>query len=88
MGRKLSSGLDWKNIFSQILKITIDTKRLSFQYRYLMHIVPNNENMLKYGMTESCLCEFCNSSTESNIHVFWECPNIQPFWCDIYKIFK
>jgi len=31
---KLSSDLDWKNIFSQVLKITIDTKLRSFQYKY------------------------------------------------------
>ena len=82
---KLSSELDWKNIFRQILKITIDTKLRSFQYKYLMHIVPNNEKLFKYGMIESSLCDFCNSSTESNIHLFWECSYIQPFWCEITR---
>jgi len=36
-------------------------------------------------MIESSLCDFCNSSTESNIHLFWECSNIQPFWCEITR---
>jgi len=38
---------NWKNIFGQIMNITIDTKLRSFQYKYLMHIVPNNEKLLK-----------------------------------------
>jgi len=46
---KLSSDLDWKNIFSQILKITIDTKLRSFQYIYLCtlcQIMKNFSNMV------------------------------------------
>ena len=43
------------------------------------------KNFFKYGITESSLCDFYNSSTESNIHLFWECSNTQPFWCEITK---
>jgi len=53
-----------------------------------MHIVPNNEKLFKYGMTESSLYDICKSSTESNIHLFWKCSNEQPFWCEITKIFN
>ena len=35
----ISTNLNWKNIFGQIMKITIDTKLRSFQYKYLMHTV-------------------------------------------------
>jgi len=56
---KLSSELDWKTIFSQILKITIDTKLRSFQYKYFMHIARNKK--IKYDMTYSILCDLCNS---------------------------
>jgi len=48
-----------------------------------MHIVPNNEKLLKYGMIESSLCDFCSTTSESNIHLFWGCPNVQPFWTQI-----
>jgi len=33
----LTSDLNWKRIYSQILNITIDTKLRSFQYKSLMH---------------------------------------------------
>ena len=65
------------------MKITIDTKLRSFQYKYLMHILPNNETLFKYGMTESSLCDFCSTSTETNIHLVWGCTHTQPFWCQI-----
>jgi len=65
------------------MKITIDTKLYSFQYKYLMHILPNNEKLFKYGMIESSLCNFCSTSIETNIHLFWECTHIQPFWRQI-----
>ena len=42
----LTSDLNWKKIYSQVLNITIDTKLLSFQYKYLMHIFPNNKLFL------------------------------------------
>jgi len=65
------------------MKITIDSKLRSFQYKYLMHIVPNNEKLFKYGMIESSLCDFCSTRPESNIHLFWECTYVQPFWIHI-----
>jgi len=34
-------------------------------------------------MIESSLCDFCNASSESNIHLCWECPIVQLFWCQI-----
>jgi len=64
----LSSSFNWKTIFGQTMKITIDTKLRSFQYKYLMNIVPNNEKLFKYGMIESSLCDFCSTRPESNIH--------------------
>jgi len=75
----LSTHLNWKNIFGQIINITIDTKLRSFQYKYIMPIVPNNEKLFKYGMIESSLFNFCSTSSESNIHLFGECPDVQLF---------
>jgi len=47
---------------------TIDPKLRSFQYKYLMHIVPNSEKPFKYGMIKSSLCDFCSTRPESKIH--------------------
>jgi len=45
----LTTDLNWKKKYGQI-NITIDTKLRSFQYKYLMHILPNNKQLFKYGM--------------------------------------
>jgi len=76
---KVPSELDWTNIFSQIMKITIDTKLRRFKYKYLMHILLNDKKLFKYGMVESSLCDFCSTSIKTNIHLFWKCTHIQPF---------
>ena len=84
----LTTDLNWKKIYVQIINITIDTKLRSFQYKYLMHILPNNKQLFKYGMIESSLCDFCSMTTESNIHLFWECSYVQPFWNQIRIFFN
>ena len=53
-----------------------------------MHILPNNEKLFKYNIVESRLCEFCNSMSESNVHLFWECSKVQPFWCQINNLLQ
>ena len=35
------------------MKITIDTDLCSFQYKYLINILPNNEKLLKYGINQA-----------------------------------
>ena len=78
-----STELNWEMIFNQVNRVTIDTKLRSFQYKYLMHIVPNNEKLFKYGLVEASTCDFCRMSVESNKHLFWECTSVQPFWSSL-----
>jgi len=66
----LSKHLNWKNIFGQIMNITIDTNHRSFQYKYLMHIVPNNEKLFKYCMMESSLWCFFAAQHQNPIYTF------------------
>lgn len=35
--------MNWKTLFTQPIKLTIETKLREFQYEYVMHIVSNNE---------------------------------------------
>ena len=76
----LSKSITWNAIFTNVFNITIDTKLRAFQYKYLMHIVPNNKYLFKCGLVESNLCNFCNRSVETNEHLFWECSCVQTFW--------
>ena len=75
--------IDWKTIFIQPLKVTIDTKLRDFQYKYLMRIIPNNQYLLKCGLTTHSLCDFCSMHIETNKHLFWDCNVVQELWHNI-----
>jgi len=78
-----NQNINQRTIFSQPIKLTIDTKLRNFQYKYLMHILPNNTFLHKCNLVPSTLCDFCHMHTETDIHVFWDCHPIQKFWMDI-----
>ena len=75
--------IDWKNTFMQPIKLTIDTKLREFQYKYLMHKIPNNKFLLKCGFTTHSLCDFCNMNIETNKHLFWDCGVVQELWHNV-----
>ena len=64
--------INWKNIYSNTLLSTIDSKLRNFQYKYLMRLVTTNKLLLKYILKMSNLCEFCNMHVETLKHLFWE----------------
>ena len=80
--------LHWESIFTNYIQITIDSSLRTFQYKYMMNIVPNNENLFKYGIVESSLCDLCSMSVETNMHLFWNCPNVHIFWNNIETYIK
>ena len=48
-----------------------------------MRIIPTNVLLLKYKIKNTSLCDFCNMSTETNKHLFWECIHTQHFWTEL-----
>lgn len=47
-------------LFIQPFRLTHDTKLRSFQYKYIMQIIPNNSYLLLCGLTQSNFCDFCS----------------------------
>ena len=75
--------LDWKSIYSNAFRRTIDTKTHEFQYKILNRILPLNDLLFKIGKTNSPLCSFCQSSEENMSHFFFHCPLVANFWQSI-----
>ena len=71
---------NWKEIYAVIYKASNDSSIRSFQYKFLLRILPTNKQLLKQGIVSSSLCTFCNSNIESLEHLFWECIEVQPLW--------
>ena len=79
------NNLNWKNIHSLPFKSTIDTKLRSFQYKYIMRILPTNQFLSKCNIINSSLCDFCNRQPETLEHLFWECHFVRAFWTQIHN---
>jgi hypothetical protein len=71
--------IDWDVAFTQIYKDTIDTKLREFQFKVLHRILPTNKLLVRMHKTESNLCNFCNSATDSIEHYLWFCDTAQLF---------
>ena len=75
--------LDWKHIYLTPIRATIDTTLRDFQYKFIMQIIPTNSFLLKCKISNSNLCDFCNNSIETVVHLFLECQHSQHFWSQL-----
>ena len=51
-----------------------------FQMRLIHRCLGTNVTLKEMGILNTDKCSFCNISKDSILHMFWECPAIQPFW--------
>ena len=68
-----NENVNWPKIFKAPLYISVDTNLREFQYKYLMHKIPNNQFLFKCKLKSHNICDFCNMCIDSNYHMFWEC---------------
>ena len=78
-----TTDINWNIIFKLPFEATIDNKLRNFQYKYVMGIIRTNKELYKFSLTNSTLCDFCNTRQDSIYHRFWECECIQQLWNDL-----
>jgi hypothetical protein len=78
---------DWSIQYLNAQKIPIDTKTREFQFKFLHDILVNNFWLKKWNLVTSDKCTFCNTMTETTLHLFWECTYSQNFWVDFNRIY-
>ena len=76
--------INWKNVNLIPFRCLIDTKLRTFQYKYIMRIVPNNKFLYNCNISNTSLCDFCSMHIETNKHLFWECQVTRTFWTDFH----
>ena len=54
-----------------------------FQIKIIHRCIGTNIVLQKMGVTENDLCNFCNTSKDSIIHMFWQCIFVQRFWNEL-----
>jgi exonuclease III/nitrogen regulatory protein PII-like uncharacterized protein len=79
---------EWKKHLIHIRKIMINTKMQTWVYKYTMRAVPYNKKLYEMGLSPNTLCTFCQEETESIIHLYWECRQIQDLWTFISTTFS
>ena len=77
------NNINWKYVHNIPFRSLINTKLRSFQYKYLMRIIPNNNFLYKININSSSLCDFCNMYVETNKHLFWECQLSRGLWTEL-----
>ena len=77
------NNINWKNVHNIPLRALINTKLRSFQYKYIMRILPNNNFLYKININSTSLCDFCNMNVETYKHLFMECQLSRGFWTEL-----
>ena len=79
----LTSNFDWSNICQSNYYSTVETKLRSFQIKLNLRAVVTNACLFHFGMIDSPNCVFCNTETDSLVHMFTKCKMIESFWENI-----
>ena len=82
---EIFTDIDWKHTHLMPFKSTIDTKLRTFQYKFLMRILPCNKKLYKQKLVNSTLCDFCAMNVETTTHLFWECNVTRAFWAELQQ---
>ena len=73
----------WKHCFEKLANTTQDTTLKWLQFRILHNCLTTNRSVSKFKPEQSDLCQFCNTSSETIIHLFWNCTHTKDFWISL-----
>ena len=65
--------LNWKEIYTNIYKTTLDTYLRQFQYRIVHNYITVNANLFNWKLSETPRCSYCFTERETTEHLFCEC---------------
>ena len=68
------------------MKISTDPIFQWFQARIIHRILPTRKYLALCKITDSSICVFCENSTETLNHMFWNCNHVREFWNNILKL--
>ena len=74
---------DWLYSIANMYAITSNTQILNCQYKILHFILVMNEQLFKYKLIDSDLCEWCEEEIETLPHFLLECEVVKVFWNDL-----
>ena len=69
--------IDWSKSYSLPFLCARESKLRIFQFKLLHRSNSTNRYLFKIGLSSSELCSFCTNSSETLLHLFWECPQVK-----------
>ena len=75
-----NSTVNWRNAYYLPFLCTRETKLRVFQFKFLHRRIATNDFLCKIGMKQVDSCSFCGETTETLVHLFWNCKHTQAFW--------
>lgn len=77
----------WDQIYILPRKVTVYSYMRYFQYKIINNILFLNKKLHIFGISETPLCSFCDTSDETTCHIFFECCKSQSLWTELRNYF-
>ena len=77
--------IDWSKTYSLPFLCTQESKLRVFQFKLVHRRISTNRYLFKVGLSSSEQCTFCENTSESLLHLFWECPKTKIFLNEVIK---
>ena len=78
----------WHEIWTTRIQTQSDRKLADFNYKLIHKILPSQENLYKWKLSNSNTCRFGCQTIENYNHMFLTCPRLRPLIMKLEQIFK
>lgn len=79
---------DWETYLNDINKCSINSRHQLIQFKVLHRLHYSCTKLHSFYPSVSPTCPKCKSADGTLAHLFWLCPKLNHFWCDIFKCFS
>jgi hypothetical protein len=76
----METDINFSDVFCNLYLVTNDSNLKKFQYKLLHRALTTNTLLVKIGIKNSDLCNFCRNASDSILHYIWLCPVVKLFW--------
>ena len=69
-----------QNVYLLPFTTTKDMKLITFQYKVIHNVLPNQLSLFRAGIAINDTCPLCNAEKQTSIHMLYSCPETTTFW--------
>ena len=77
--------LNWGNIWNLPYKYLLMNKVREVSFKIIHRYYPAKQYLLRFKLDICVNCSFCGLSSETVVHLFWQCPYTTTFWKDLSR---